>query len=81
MALCFIDLDNFKDTNDSLGHEAGDKLLCAVAERLSRMLRAGDTVGRLGGDEFVILTEGASLADGPLRVAERIREALHEPFF
>ena len=81
VALCFIDLDNFKDTNDSLGHEAGDKLLCAVAERLSRMLRAGDTVGRLGGDEFVILTEGASLADGPLLVAERIREALHEPFF
>jgi diguanylate cyclase (GGDEF)-like protein len=81
VALCFIDLDNFKDTNDSLGHEAGDKLLCAVAARLSRMLRAGDTVGRLGGDEFVILTEGSSLADGPLLVAERIRGALHEPFF
>jgi diguanylate cyclase (GGDEF)-like protein/PAS domain S-box-containing protein len=81
VALCFIDLDNFKDTNDSLGHEAGDKLLCAVAARLSRMLRAGDTVGRLGGDEFVILTEGIALADGPLLVAERIRGALHEPFF
>jgi diguanylate cyclase (GGDEF)-like protein/PAS domain S-box-containing protein len=81
VALCFIDLDNFKDTNDSLGHEAGDKLLRAVAARLSRMLRAGDTVGRLGGDEFVILTEGSSLADGPLLVAERIRGALHEPFF
>jgi diguanylate cyclase (GGDEF)-like protein/PAS domain S-box-containing protein len=81
VALCFIDLDNFKDTNDSLGHEAGDKLLCAVAGRFSRMLRAGDTVGRLGGDEFVILTEGAALADGPLLVAERIRGALHEPFF
>jgi len=81
VALCFIDLDNFKDTNDSLGHEAGDKLLCAVAERLARVLRVGDTVGRLGGDEFVILTEGAGLSDAPLRVAERIREALHEPFF
>ena len=81
VGLCFMDLDNFKDTNDSLGHEAGDKLLCAVAERLLRMLRAGDTVGRLGGDEFVILAEGASLADGPLLVAERIRDALHEPFF
>jgi diguanylate cyclase (GGDEF)-like protein/PAS domain S-box-containing protein len=80
VALCFIDLDNFKDTNDSLGHAAGDKLLCAVAARLSGMLRGGDTVGRLGGDEFVILTEGASLADGPLLVAERIRAALHEPF-
>jgi diguanylate cyclase (GGDEF)-like protein/PAS domain S-box-containing protein len=81
VALCFIDLDNFKDTNDSLGHEAGDKLLCAVAARLSHMLRAGDTVGRLGGDEFVILTEGIALADGPLLVAERIRGALREPFF
>jgi len=80
VALCFIDLDNFKDTNDSLGHEAGDRLLCAAAERLTRMLRAGDTVGRLGGDEFVILTEGSALDDGPLLIAERIREALHEPF-
>jgi diguanylate cyclase (GGDEF)-like protein/PAS domain S-box-containing protein len=81
VALCFIDLDNFKDTNDSLGHGAGDKLLCAVAARLTNMLRAGDTVGRLGGDEFVILTDGAGVSDSPLRVAERIREALHEPFF
>jgi diguanylate cyclase (GGDEF)-like protein len=80
VALCFIDLDNFKDTNDSLGHEAGDKLLCATAARLTRILRSADTVGRLGGDEFVILTEGSSLADGPMFVAERIREALGEPF-
>ena len=80
VALCFIDLDNFKDTNDSLGHDAGDRLLCAVAARFAAMLRSGDTVGRLGGDEFVILTEGASLADGPLFVADRIREVLHAPF-
>jgi diguanylate cyclase (GGDEF)-like protein len=80
VALCFIDLDNFKDTNDSLGHEAGDKLLCAAAARLTQILRSADTVGRLGGDEFVILTEGSSLADGPMFVAERIREALSEPF-
>src|SRR3984957_943768 len=80
VALCFIDLDNFKDTNDSLGHEAGDRLLCAVAGRFTSMLRSGDTVGRLGGDEFVILTEGSSLADGRMFVAERIREALREPF-
>jgi diguanylate cyclase (GGDEF)-like protein len=80
VALCFIDLDNFKDTNDSLGHEAGDKLLCAVAVRFTSMLRSADTVGRLGGDEFVILTEGSSLADGPMFLPERIREALREPF-
>jgi diguanylate cyclase (GGDEF)-like protein/PAS domain S-box-containing protein len=80
VALCFIDLDNFKDTNDSLGHEAGDRLLCAVAARFTQMLRATDTVGRLGGDEFVILTEGSSLADGPMFVAERIHDALAEPF-
>jgi diguanylate cyclase (GGDEF)-like protein len=80
VVLCFIDLDNFKDTNDSLGHEAGDKLLCAVAGRFTSMLRLGDTVGRLGGDEFVILTEGVTRPDGSMRVAERIREALREPF-
>jgi diguanylate cyclase (GGDEF)-like protein/PAS domain S-box-containing protein len=80
IAVLFIDLDNFKDANDSLGHEAGDKLLQAVAARFSTMLRASDTVGRLGGDEFVILTEGISLAAGPGMVAERIREVLRKPF-
>jgi diguanylate cyclase (GGDEF)-like protein/PAS domain S-box-containing protein len=79
-AAYFIDLDNFKDANDSLGHDAGDKLLQAVAARLSGMLRPSDTVGRLGGDEFVLLVEGVSLATGPDVVAERIREALREPF-
>ena len=80
VALYFIDLDNFKDTNDSFGHEAGDKLLQSVANRLVGMLRASDTVGRLGGDEFVILAGGLSLSAGPELVAERIREVLHEPF-
>ncbi len=80
VAALFIDLDNFKDANDSLGHEAGDKLLQAVASRFSSMLRASDTVGRLGGDEFVVLTEGVSLAAGPAMVAERIREVLRKPF-
>ena len=78
--MLFIDLDNFKDANDSLGHEAGDRLLQAVASRFSAMLRASDTIGRLGGDEFVVLTEGSSLAAGPSMVAERIREVLRKPF-
>ena len=79
-AALFIDLDDFKDINDSLGHEAGDQLLAGVAARLATALREGDTVGRLGGDEFVILVEGASLAAGPDVVAERIRDVLATPF-
>ncbi len=80
VAAYFIDLDNFKDANDSLGHEAGDKLLRAVAGRFTGLLRASDTVGRLGGDEFVILTEGIALIGGPMTVAERVRESLRTPF-
>ena len=81
VAALFVDLDNFKDTNDSLGHEAGDRLLQAVASRLVGLLRSSDTVGRLGGDEFVILAEGISLADGPKAIAERLREVLRPPFY
>src|ERR1700733_6110677 len=80
MAAFFIDLDNFKEANDSLGHDAGDRLLQAVAARFVTMLRASDTVGRIGGDEFVILAEGLSLAAGPEMVAERVREVLRKPF-
>jgi PAS domain S-box/diguanylate cyclase (GGDEF) domain len=80
IAALFIDLDNFKDINDTLGHEAGDKLLQAVADRFTATVRASDTVGRLGGDEFVILTEGAALAAGPDLLAERLQEVLREPF-
>jgi diguanylate cyclase (GGDEF)-like protein/PAS domain S-box-containing protein len=79
-AALFIDLDDFKDINDSLGHEAGDQLLAGVAARLATALREGDTVGRLGGDEFVVLVEDASLAAGPEVVAERIRDVLATPF-
>ena len=80
VAALFIDLDNFKDINDSLGHDAGDKVLQAVAHRFVGILRASDTVGRLGGDEFVVLAEGASLGAGPEMVAERLHDTLREPF-
>jgi diguanylate cyclase (GGDEF)-like protein len=80
LAVLFLDLDNFKDINDTLGHDAGDQLLVGVGVRLSNVLREGDTVGRLGGDEFVILAEGASLAPGAEAVAERILDVMKTPF-
>jgi diguanylate cyclase (GGDEF)-like protein/PAS domain S-box-containing protein len=80
VAALFIDLDNFKEVNDTLGHEAGDQLLQAVGARFAATVRASDTVGRLGGDEFVVLAEGMSLAAGPELLAERFQEVLREPF-
>jgi len=80
VAVLFLDLDNFKDVNDTLGHAAGDQLLAAVSARLTSAIRQEDTVGRLGGDEFVILAEGASLAAGAEMVAERILDVLATPF-
>ena len=76
LAVMFLDLDGFKDVNDTLGHAAGDQLLRGVSARLRRLLRDNDTVGRLGGDEFVVVIEGYSLDAGPEVVAERIREVL-----
>ena len=80
VALLFLDLDNFKDINDTLGHNIGDELLIGVGVRLSSALREGDTVGRLGGDEFVILAEGASLSPGAEAVAQRVLDVLSPPF-
>ena len=79
-AAIYLDLDDFKDINDSLGHSAGDELLIAVGARLAATLREGDTVGRLGGDEFVMLIEGASLNAGVEVVADRILDVLQAPF-
>jgi diguanylate cyclase (GGDEF)-like protein len=80
VAAMFIDLDGFKNVNDTFGHSVGDDLLRAVAARISGVLREADTVGRLGGDEFIVLVEGDSLAAGPELVAERVLEMLREPF-
>jgi len=80
VAALFIDLDNFKAINDSLGHGVGDELLCAVAARLEGVLRETDALGRLGGDEFVVIADGLSLSAGPELIAERLLEAFKDPF-
>jgi len=80
VAVLFMDLDNFKFVNDSLGHEAGDLLLVAVSKRVQPCLRSEDTIARLGGDEFAILIEDVKYTSEPAYVAERIVEELQAPF-
>ena len=80
LAVLFVDVDNFKTINDSLGHPAGDTLLVAVAERLRGCLRVSDTAARLGGDEFAILVEDATSQDDVVAAAQRVLEALRRPF-
>jgi diguanylate cyclase (GGDEF)-like protein len=79
LAALFVDLDGFKDVNDSLGHAAGDQLLQAVAIRLTAVVRETDTVGRFGGDEFVVLLDPDTQLNAQ-EVAERILATLREPF-
>jgi diguanylate cyclase (GGDEF)-like protein len=80
VAALFIDLDNFKSINDTLGHSVGDELLRAVAARLDGVVRHSDALGRLGGDEFVVVSEELATANGPELVAERLLDALKQPF-
>ena len=79
-ALFFLDLDHFKEVNDTLGHPVGDELLKQVSERLQSCLREGDTVSRLGGDEFAILLPGISHADAAAQLAHRILEVIAKPY-
>jgi len=78
--VAFIDLDNFKLINDSLGHDIGDQVLKIVGERLAACIREGDTVARLGGDEFVLLVTEHGRDSGRLRVAQRVIVAISQPF-
>ena len=80
LAVLFTDLDNFKVINDSLGHEVGDQLLVAIAERLKSCLRPEDTAARLGGDEFTILVEDVCSVDEGVQIAKRIAERLRPLF-
>lgn len=80
VAVLFLDLDNFKTVNDSMGHARGDTLLVLVAERLRSSLRGSDTPARLGGDEFAILIEDARHPEDAAFVVDRITEVLRDPF-
>lgn len=80
LAVFFLDLDRFKDINDSLGHSTGDVLLKAVAERIRRCVREGDTVARFGGDEFTLLIPRIDHIEDAAKIAQKILETLKIPF-
>ncbi|PIE55842.1 MAG: hypothetical protein CSA34_07440 [Desulfobulbus propionicus] len=80
LAVCFIDLDNFKNINDSMGHDKGDKLLIMVAKRLQTMISDEDTLSRLGGDEFIILAENVNSESEIFTLASRILASLTDAF-
>ena len=80
LAVFFLDLDRFKDINDSLGHSIGDSLLKAVAERIRRCVREGDTVARFGGDEFTLLIPRIEQVEDAAKIAQKILETLKIPF-
>jgi diguanylate cyclase (GGDEF)-like protein len=79
VAIAMLDLDNFKDVNDHLGHDVGDLVLREAAERLSDTMRRGDTVARFGGDEFILILPELKGTDA-VQVAEKLVDAFHKPF-
>ena len=81
VGIAMLDLDHFKDVNDTLGHDVGDLLLKATAERLSAALRKGDTVARFGGDEFLLILPDLKVIEDAIQVAQKIVDSFHKPFF
>ena len=79
--IVMLDLDNFKDVNDTLGHDVGDLLLKSVAERISQALRETDTVARFGGDEFVLIVPNIEVIGDAMQVVQRVMDRFQEPFF
>ncbi len=80
IAVLFCDLDRFKEVNDTYGHSVGDRLLIELAQRMQRVLRPSDRLARLGGDEFVLLLDPLATPEDALRVAERLRLAVAQPW-
>jgi diguanylate cyclase (GGDEF)-like protein len=80
LAVLFLDLDRFKQINDSLGHSVGDELLRAMGKRVHEAVREGDTLARLGGDEFTLLLPGVHNASEAARIAQKLLEAVRQPF-
>lgn len=79
IAVLFLDLDRFKDVNDTLGHAVGDRLLKVVAERFARCIRTEDTIARMGGDEFTVLLSGLHVPGEAFKVARKLENTLEEP--
>jgi len=80
LAVCFIDLDNFKPINDNFGHEAGDQLLISVAQRITACIREEDTISRQGGDEFTLLINDINTQEEAIQTLTRIHQALAKPY-
>ena len=79
-AVLFVDLDGFKEVNDTVGHSAGDEVLVMVAARLKKLIRKGDTVSRLGGDEFTIILENIKKPSKAVNIAQKVLDSIREPF-